>query len=1072
MKKIFLTIANAVLALTLSAAPAELKNSSMQITVQPENGGKITAMRSPGFSFQLTPEQIRKNTPGLGKVRVFGDNAEYMSGKWETVGKSDRSLVLRIAGQPPQRNLEITKTYSLPSDGNYVKVELKLKNRKPIEGGFKVVPWIHNAFLPDSGAHTFYLAHRNGVEQMDFNPKLTVQSALKNPGNWILSFSPEQRQGLLMVSENKPEAVYCFASKNISSLEMLFPAVDPAQEKSIVFYLAPVAELNSNALNGTGIPVKLDPAFSAQHSPGERIDVISHFKNAGEKNIPVNFRFWKSEAAISPDVSLPLTFGIRKLKAGAISLEIDLPEFAELTGHTGKYWSHIQEDMNLKWSKPVVHDGQKYIRYHFEVTCKDIPVWFHSHCRILVRAKQNEGNAPIYYRGIHNGQITMEEKVPCRIIRIPAAKTPRNFKLLMGADYSLIHAWKDFSGTMKHLGINGICTDWSIPNQIISAEQVKAMNSRLKGQGFMTSTMGIFYVPARKSYTVDTDLRAVDIDGRKATCFDFTLRGDWMNAVADKAAKFMNLGYDLIISDYEPYFGGERYSFTPHTEKMFRQYFQTRHPNLKYVDPKEIARNPERLPEHHRIWVEFKCSQFADYLKSVVEQSRRLAEGKTGIGLCTIPGSSEESIRMDNLSDNRKFGDILDYNMPMLYDNLYRTMPAYHRTVDLFRQMSAGKKATVFPTLTLGFWGEGNPFPPEHSFFLLLETALTQCQGAYIFPGFSGSDNLGILYLSKAMNLIAEIEPYLDGAVRQDQQVKIRKCRNTDQNLPAAVEPVVLIKGKQMLVWLAEYSADTIRLAADFQLPADCKVKVLSGPDAKTLLRKGELHEVTLTPGTDKGQLLLLETIDGNDFPIRSEKTDEEVSRQDPHLIFYDSFDGTTKGKNGSASHFYQLDSAGKKGGCLFMRDYESFWILPQKFELPEKELTVEFHFKASRIFKAKSRSMWDLMRGNLGDSQLFWLFFDPATGKICLAVGKKQNGKVVDWPVRLLSQTDSWPANVWMPVKLNLGQSGITLTVNGKTEIVSTKPVWFKTMDSLQIGRPFVSSGRFDELKLYDTKK
>ena len=143
-----------------------------------------------------------------------------------------------------------------------------------------------------------------------------------------------------------------------------------------------------------------------------------------------------------------------------------------------------------------------------------------------------------------------------------------------------------------------------------------------------------------------------------------------------------------------------------------------------------------------------------------------------------------------------------------------------------------------------------------------------------------------------------------------------------------------------------------------------------------------------------------------------------------------------------------------------------------RKFELPEKELTVEFHFKASHVFKAKSRSLRDLMRGNLGDSQLFWLFFESATGKICLAVGKKQNGKVVDWPIRLLSQTDSWPANVWMPVKLNLGQSGITLTVNGKTEIVSTKPVWFKTMDSLQIGRPFVSRGRFDELKLYGTRK
>ena len=38
---------------TLSAVPVELKNSTMQLSVLPEKGGKIIALQSNGFSFAL-----------------------------------------------------------------------------------------------------------------------------------------------------------------------------------------------------------------------------------------------------------------------------------------------------------------------------------------------------------------------------------------------------------------------------------------------------------------------------------------------------------------------------------------------------------------------------------------------------------------------------------------------------------------------------------------------------------------------------------------------------------------------------------------------------------------------------------------------------------------------------------------------------------------------------------------------------------------------------------------------------------------------------------------------------------
>jgi hypothetical protein len=186
-------------------------------------------------------------------------------------------------------------------------------------------------------------------------------------------------------------------------------------------------------------------------------------------------------------------------------------------------------------------------------------------------------------------------------------------------------------------------------------------------------------------------------------------------------------------------------------------------------------------------------------------------------------------------------------------------------------------------------------------------------------------------------------------------------------------------------------------------------------------------------------------------------------------LVFHDGFDGSTFGKNGSANHFYQFDSKGKKGACLFMRDYESYWILPQEFNIPSGEVTIDFYFMPSRNFGPGTASLRDLMRGHLGQNQMFWIFFDNKTGKICFALGRLKNGKVADWTIRALSATDRWPAHIWMSVKLHMGKSGIKLSVDGKDEINLTKPIRFNSLRNVQIGRPFVSSGRFDELKIYN---
>ncbi len=1064
----------------LSGSPVELKNPAVSLTILPEKGGIVTSFQSGTVKFDFSPEDLNKDGCGLGKERIFGDNSEYIRAPWKLVSRTPRSAVLQVTGIQPHAKLEITKTYTLPEKGAYVRVDLKFRNTNPVAGSFKIVPWIHQGFpIPPEAAgkeNRFYLSHRNGIETAVQSPKVTLQPMIRNAGNWSAYVNPERKHGLLMVSAQPPEVLYDYISPRIVTLEMLFKAVDPIPEAAYTYYLAPIRELTEKEIAGLTLPVVLAPALNAKQEPGDKVNLSSHFNASTEKNIPVNFQFWKSTAYVSPDVTLPLVFGLRNIGGGKLEFEVDLPEFVAFEGHVGNYWWMVNEDMTLLDRKTVELDGKKYTRLRFAVSARVLNDWLHSHCRLFVRAERNAGSGTIFYRGFRDGKQIMENTLPCEVIRIPEARIPRKFKVMFGLDYSLWKNYPQFEKNMKHLGLNGLCFNYNVPNKVISPEQVREMNRELKKAGFMTAVMGIYFSPPYYLAAPDKgrEYKSIDIDGKPVNCFDFTVRGPWMKEVSETAVrKGLDLGFDLAVSDYEAYFGGERVSFTPRTIAAFKEFFTKKYPGKPWIEPIEIAKNPEKYPEHHKIWVDFKCDQYASYLEEVIGDARKLAD-KTAIGWCTISGTSDESIKMDNLQDTARFASFLDYNMPMLYNNLYRTMPVYRSEIELFQTLTAGKKALLVPTLTVGFWQEGNPFPPEHSFYILLETALLQCPGAYIFPGFTGSDNLGVKYVSEAMTLIAEIEPLLEGAKRARGPVAVSEAFNTANKLPVRVHPLCLVKQNKALVYLAEYSLDPVTMNLRFQLPGKCTVKSLTGPAFSGVLNNGEVRPLTLTRETGKGILLLLETADGTDFPAAEEKQPDAVSAKPfdaSGLLFYEPFDGTTKGKNLYEKHFYAFDDKGVQGKCLLLRDYESAWILPEKFDVKSGDMTIDFFFKNRSPHLPGSKMQWDILRGNLEGGQCFWMFFDSSSGKMIFAVGK-QKGSKIDWNIRLASGTDRWPADIWQKISLSFGKSGIKLTVDGREEIASPQKMFFRSMENFQLGRRWVSTGYYDELRVFDGLK
>ena len=357
--------------------------------------------------------------------------------------------------------------------------------------------------------------------------------------------------------------------------------------------------------------------------------------------------------------------------------------------------------------------GQEYKRYTYDIApYYDAP----NYARLFLGTEEKRGSFRIYYWAELEGTRSVERVIPVEIIRIPPARVAQRFKFIMGADYDLLRNYPERKRNIRHLGINSLLLNYNVPapERGVTAEEVGVFLDELRAEGFSTGTMGSgFFLPP---YGQNPELQAINIQGEKVNRFDFTARGPWMDEVAELPIRSAGEpGFCFMVSNFEPYFRGRSLSFTERTVSKFKTYFLKNHRHLRYVNPRRVARDPRRYPEHNRIWTDFKCRQFADYMYEVVKRVRKV-HPQLKIGLTSFPGVSEEEIKATHLFDQTLLSTFLDFNMPMLYNNLYRTMPKVHTQMDLAQELiKKGGRADFIPVLSLGFWGGRGPGLEAHN---------------------------------------------------------------------------------------------------------------------------------------------------------------------------------------------------------------------------------------------------------------------------------------------------------------------------------------------------------------------
>jgi len=1047
-----------------------ISNGRVSAVVEPRFGGKITELSAGKVRIRLAPAEIPEASFGLAKERLFGDNHDFIISRAEVIKKTPDTVTMKIHGaKPPFDRIELEKTISIPASGDYIRVDLTFRNLQPLAGDLAIVPWVHHSWKP-AESDTFLIPHADGFSMTRTDSPVTRQISTAASGNWTGVFWEPENTGLLFLSETPPAVFYDYLSKNVSSVEMLYERTASIPRTSLTYYILPSDNWQERAFS---LKEQFKPQIPGdlRHSEASPLSFAEKFTEAEAKELPqFDVAYCLPEAFISPDIPLPIPLKVLKKDSAEGIVEMELPPNVAMTAYCGGFMDIVNNRMELL--SHTEKEGKNI--YRFRVHVRPTARWDISAMRVFLQSRAEGDAGLLVWRVFHDGKKLAEKTLPLKNIRIPKAKIPKKFTTIFGADYMLLKTYPQLTGILKHMGVNGICLYPSIYGAPLPPGSIREMLASLKKQSFLTAFMSgsAYFNPMVENRP---ELQTMDISGNRMPLLDFSARGDWMDSLAMNFQKWGGAdGVDLVISDYEPYFSGPMAGFTPSAEEKFQRFMAEKYPAVPWIPPKAIAGNPGKYPEQEKRWVEFKCIQFADFLKTIARKVNQL-NPELKIGLCTIPGASEEGMMAANLCDQREFCRFLDFNMPMLYNNVYKTMPEYRTAIELFKQIAAasGGKAKIFPTLSTGLWGDSNPIqPPDSTFHLLLETALAQLPGCYIFPGFAGADALPLAQMSRAIDLIAANEDIIFDGTPADDAVWLSDIENTELKLPAFFKPRVTVKGSKALVYLAEYSPYPIRFQAGFQLPGRFSAKDLISGKSYGTLANGSSLDLVLSPGA-KAVLLELSALDGVSFPAdfapakQPEPEKKETSRE--NLVLYESFDGTTGGRPATAKHSFSFSQNGWKNHCLYFKDYQAVWTRDVNTRLSSGNATAEFHFCPHRNIVDGIKINYSLLVLNFNDHQLLRLKFETGTkGRLSIAVGVQEQDRI-RWQNVSLGQTDRWAEGKWYKLKVSIGNKGLQIWIDDKSEFELKNLYDISQLNSISLGGEWSSFGRFDELAIFD---
>jgi hypothetical protein len=831
-----------------------LENDTLKIAVSPEGGKIVSFLYKPsGVDFAAGPAGTGQ---GFAKERLHG------LGSWEFAGLTFElrqtgpdSVVMSAEGKiPPFDRIRLTRTVTLHA--GYVAVSSVYENTNPVLGQVEIVPVAHNALQFDPGVGCeVILPHDQGFHLVKYDVTRTGQVAMRKSANWLACRVPG-KGGVMLIAKENPEFLYTWIGRQgPATLEMYFPRGHCTPSRKVEYLLVPFTNLDNTLQTPiTPVPALPKPGEVISHSEGTvfKDNEINDALAATEPKSPVTIRHAIGRTSISPDVLIPVYFYAKSdtpRNGEGVTTVFEIPADFVLASWAGQYWWHLDERMDFVKCEPCERAGRDYNRYFFNYRMKSYNA--ETRLRLFLAPRKNALPGVIASYGLVNGEKGLESLLPVGIIPIPQAKVPKNFITCFNIDWKLLEHYPDYAEHLHHLGVNHLGYNYNIYTADREKQhlgEVKRHLAEVRASGFGVSVMGWHYFQP----SFGPEECALDLDGNPTKLFDFTAHGKCIDDAREQLLRPLEYGFDIILSDWEHYHSGERISFTERTLAAFRKFLAEKHPGTEWVDPREIARYPGKFPAQEKIWTDFKCREYAEVIG---QQVRPILEKHPGVafGLMTLSRMSHESMKRIHLQDHDLLAEFIKYDMPMLYNNGYGSMPRAPEEFDLFMNLCQANGSKFWPTLTTGCDSacEGKPRDTKN---IIIEAAMSKAIGYWNFPGFPCADAEDLANMAQANTLIAETEDILLAGERADETVMV-EAFDRKWNKPTALKPKVIRVQNRCVVWLAEYSTHDI----------DVAVKIANGEKYQiTELETGEIavpasEWKTTLAGETRGRLFLLE---------------------------------------------------------------------------------------------------------------------------------------------------------------------------------------------------------------------
>lgn len=540
-------------------------------------------------------------------------------------------------------------------------------------------------------------------------------------------------------------------------------------------------------------------------------------------------------------INIRLTNKFEKNKK--VSIVVEAPTGIELMaplGYNAKYEEAAKQSI----------DGGKYIRYTVDNCFRKVTFFAKTDWEPGTKGK-------IYYYAKWDGGQQEKQEIPVVALKITQAPLPKKLITNMGWMSARVHGrWPEFYETLKHVGINTVCSNSVDTNNLDLVKKTTAIAR--ENNMFYATNYSPFGGFMRKDIENNKDARAVSLYNKvsdKWLCP--SNRGEVFQNEVERATRCGDAGVSMLWLDCE-FWGGANYCFCPHCLSRFKEFMSSNYSEMKYFAPTEFMKNSEKYPAYAKAWNEFivllgdeMYAAIADKLKTRLKESG-MSSGPYQIGTYgAMPGKIYSHFF---LLDSLLKKGILNIAQPSAYtagDALRVT-----DTIKAVRTLTG--KSNIVSWLSAGY-DINSECSPEEFRYSILENFLNGAGGFTLYT-WLGCDAADMKEMAEALRIVVPVEDIvvdgkvISGLTSSNKKVKI--CG--------------LAKGSEKLILLSEYfdSSDT---PVSFSVTTDEAGKVVDMRTGKVIaeLQKGENTIEAVIPANDRALLLYLGK---REFKINAER--------------------------------------------------------------------------------------------------------------------------------------------------------------------------------------------------------